>query len=404
MNEGVSVKWIVLLWLPVTVLAADWSPVVFRSWQVRGPIPAAGLVQGRAVTGELAWREAKARGDGFVDLAAFFPNQQMALAVVRTEFTAAAGEWLFAVGSDDGVSVQLNGKEIWRHDVARGYRARQDQFRARVKEGANELVVLVHQRVGDWGFGVVGGPVRSRRPPANLRIEAHDRRVDLVWEPAVEPDVVGYRVEVAPQATGPFETLVERTELSCWSHFLGVNDVPRHYRVSTCFADGTELAGTPPVSATPRAMDEKQLLDSVQKATFRYFWDYGHPVSGLARERLGSRDTCTIGGSGFSLMAMCVAAERGFVSRAAAAERVLRMVSFLQDRATRYHGAWAHWVNGRTGATRRFGRFDDGADIVETAFLVQGLLTVRQYFVGDVAAEREIRTRTTTLWREVEWD
>ena len=397
-------KWIVLLWLPVAALAADWSPVVFRSWQVRGPIPAAGLGQGRAVAAKLAWQEAKVRSDGHVDLAALFPDTQMALAVARTEFTAAAGEWLFAVGSDDGVSVQLNGEEIWRHDVGRGYRARQDQFRAQVKEGANELVVLVHQRVGDWGFGVVGGPAPSRRPLANLRIEAHDQRVDLVWESAVEPDVVGYRVEVAKQAAGPFETLVERTKLSCWSHFLGVNDVPRHYRVSKRFADGTELAGTPPVSATPRAMTEEELLGSVQGATFRYFWDYGHPVSGLARERLGSRDTCTIGGSGFSLMAMCVAAERGFVPRAAVAERVLRMVSFLQDRATRYHGAWAHWVNGRTGATRGFGKFDDGADLVETAFLVQGLLTVRQYFAGDTAAEREIRKRTTTLWREVEWD
>jgi hypothetical protein len=197
--------------------------------------------------------------------------------------------------------------------------------------------------------------------------------------------------------------LVEDTDLTCWSDFVGQNGEARFYRVAVRLADGAEQV-FPTVSATPRPMSGDELLDSVQQATFRYFWDYGHPVSGLARERLGSRDTCTTGGTGFGLMGMCVAAERGFVSREQAAARTRQIVSFLQDKATRYHGAWSHWVNGRTGETRRFSEFDDGADIVETAFLVQGLLTVRQYFSGDSEVEREIRDRATTLWREVEWD
>jgi hypothetical protein len=254
------------------------------------------------------------------------------------------------------------------------------------------------------GWAGLAGPVPSRHGPDEIRAVGRDQRVDVFWQAATEPDAAGFRVEAAEAPDGPFETLVERTPLTCWSHYVGRNGTPQYYRVTKFLADGTAIVGERVAQATPQAMDGEELLGYVQEATFRYFWRYGHPVSGLARERLGSGDTCTTGGTGFGLMAMCVAPERGFVSRRDAARRVLGIISFLQDRATRYHGAWPHWVNGRTGATRRFSQFDDGADIVETAFLVQGLLTVRRYFDGLSGTEREIRRRATALWREVEWD
>jgi len=241
------------------------------------------------------------------------------------------------------------------------------------------------------------------KPVTGLKASGHDSRIDLRWDPA--PGATAYRVYRATQAKGPFERLGSagvRTHL--YSDFLGANGRTFHYRVT---ALGRRIAESPPsatVSATSLAMTDEQLLTSVQEATFRYFWDWGHPVSGLARERDRSGDTCTTGGTGFGLMAVMVGAERGFVSRGAAAGRVRKILTFLGDRAQRYHGVWPHWLNGRTGQTKPFSKYDDGGDLVETSFLVQGMLTVRQYFDHNDPVETDIRMRVTRLWREVEWD
>ena len=151
----------------------------------------------------------------------------------------------------------------------------------------------------------------------------------------------------------------------------------------------------------PRISDD-ELFEKVQKAAFGYFWDYAHPVSGLARERLGSGDTVTSGGSGFGLMTIPVGIERGWISRSEGAQRVLKIVDFLGS-AERFHGAWPHWLNGSTGKAIAFSTYDNGADLVETAFMVEGLLTLRQYFSGADALETEIRTKITALWESVEW-
>lgn len=152
-------------------------------------------------------------------------------------------------------------------------------------------------------------------------------------------------------------------------------------------------------------MTDDELLTTVQQQTFKYFWDFGHPVSGLSREGyLHGSNLCTSGGTGMGIMTIVVGAERGFVTRAQAADRILLMLSFLQDNVTRYHGVWPHWFRGDTGATVPFSPNDDGGDIVETAFLVQGILTARQYFDGAGAVETEIRRRATEMWESVEWD
>src|SRR6185295_6220577 len=99
-----------------------------------------------------------------------------------------------------------------------------------------------------------------------------------------------------------------------------------------------------------------------------------------------------------------VGVDRHFITRQQGLERLLRIVGFL-ERADRYHGAWSHYMNGATGHTMPlFGMLDDGGDLVETAFLMQGLLTARQYFKGPSAAERSLYDRITRLWETVEWD
>lgn len=151
----------------------------------------------------------------------------------------------------------------------------------------------------------------------------------------------------------------------------------------------------------PRIPDE-ELLTLVQKQTFKYFWDYAHPVSGLARERLGSGETVTSGGSGFGIMTLPVAVERGFVTREAAAERLRKIVAFLGGKAERFHGAFSHWLDGTTGKVIPFSSDDNGGDLVETAFLIQGLLAAAGYF--DRADEADIRSAIDDIWRGVEWD
>lgn len=153
------------------------------------------------------------------------------------------------------------------------------------------------------------------------------------------------------------------------------------------------------------------LLDTVQKQTFNYFWEGAEPNSGLARERLhmddeyptSPKNTVTTGGSGFGFMALLVGIERGYITREAAVDRFVKMVDFL-EKADRFHGAWPHWLNGETGKVVPFSKKDTGGDLVETAFLVQGMLTVKEYFKNGNPKEKQLANKIDQLWREVEWD
>ena len=154
----------------------------------------------------------------------------------------------------------------------------------------------------------------------------------------------------------------------------------------------------------------EELMDLVQKQTFKYFWDFAEPNSGMIRERShkdayegDSNKMITIGGSGFGISCFPIAINRGWVSRQDALIRLDKIITFLENAET-YHGAFSHWYMGDTGKTRVFGNQDDGGDIVETAFLIQGLLINKQFFVKDTDEENMIRKRITTIWENVEWN
>jgi len=157
-------------------------------------------------------------------------------------------------------------------------------------------------------------------------------------------------------------------------------------------------------------LSDDSLLTLVQYRTFQYFWDGAEPVSGMARERFhvdgvypeNDMNVITSGGSGFGLMALLTGIERGFITREEGLAQFRKMVSFLQD-ADRFHGAWSHWLYGETGRVKPFSPKDNGADLVETAYLVQGLLAVRQYFKDGDEAEKKLAEDIDRLWREVEW-
>lgn len=159
------------------------------------------------------------------------------------------------------------------------------------------------------------------------------------------------------------------------------------------------------------SITDDSLMTLVQHSTFRYFWDGAEPVSGMARERIhmdgeypeDDSNIVTSGGTGFGIMAIICGIERGFVSRADGFERIAKIVENL-EKADRFHGAWSHWINGETGRVKPFSKYDNGADIVETAYLVQGLLCARQYFMNGNEAEKQLAELVDRLWREVEWN
>lgn len=169
---------------------------------------------------------------------------------------------------------------------------------------------------------------------------------------------------------------------------------------------GTELILISAIDSTDKftRISDSALLDLVEKQTLKYFYDFGHPVSGMVLERNTSGDVVTTGGSGFGIMAMLAGAQRGFISKTQALNRIDTIVNFLTSRVTRYHGAFSHWINGATGATVPFSTQDDGADLVETAYMLQGLLCARQFFNSPTdPTETALRDSINSIWNGVDW-
>jgi hypothetical protein len=164
------------------------------------------------------------------------------------------------------------------------------------------------------------------------------------------------------------------------------------------------------VSKTTERISDDSLFNLVQYKTFQYFWEGAEPNSGMARERYhvdgeypqDDKHVVTTGGSGFGVMAILVAIERGWITREEGFNRLKQIVDFLED-ADRFHGLWPHWINGETGRVKPFSKFDDGADGVESAFLFQGLITVMEYFKDGSDAEKALASQIQQLWQEAEW-
>ncbi|MDR5589539.1 glucoamylase family protein [Christiangramia sediminicola] len=162
---------------------------------------------------------------------------------------------------------------------------------------------------------------------------------------------------------------------------------------------------------TQQQLSDEALMDTVQEQTLKYFWDYAEPNSGMARERFhpdgnypkDDAHVVTTGGSGFGLMGIVVGMERGFIPRDSAVARLNKIADFL-DAAPRFHGAWSHWLNGETGDVQAFGEKDNGGDIVETSFLAQGFIVVREYLKNGSEKEKEVANKYDELWQGIEWN
>ena len=154
----------------------------------------------------------------------------------------------------------------------------------------------------------------------------------------------------------------------------------------------------------PKGLPDDALLDAVARAALAYFWDFAHPVSGMARERSAGafgydvdRVVCT-GGTGFGIMALVSGAARGWLPRDEVADRIAGIAAFL-ERAERHRGVFPHFMDGDSGATIPFSPTDDGGDLVETSFLAAGLLVARQAF----PERADLVAAIDRITRAIEW-
>ncbi|WP_303318453.1 glucoamylase family protein [Flavivirga abyssicola] len=156
-------------------------------------------------------------------------------------------------------------------------------------------------------------------------------------------------------------------------------------------------------------LSDEDMMDLTQKETFKYFWDFAHSSSGAAKERYHpdnptlNQNVVTTGGTGFGLMSILVGIERDFITREQGISRLSKILTFLKN-ADRFHGAWSHWIDGNSGNALPFSTKDNGGDLVETAFLVQGLICIKEYFKNGSDTEKALAEQADELWKGVEWN
>ncbi len=269
-------------------------------------------------------------------------------------------------------------------------------------DGVRHTLIIDEIRVGDE---VPTSAKASLPAPANVRAIGYDRHVEVRWDP-VSTALFGRYVIYRSIDGKDFEPVgIQLPGTNRYSDFLGKSGVTAQYKVAASDWQYHLSALSKPASASTREFSDEELLTMLQEACFHYYWEGADPHSGMTRENIPGDDRIVAtGASGMGIATLIVGVDRGFIARAQGIERLTRIVDFLEH-AQRYHGAWSHYMDGNTGKTMPvFGMFDNGGDLVETSFLMQGLLAARQYFRGNSATEQDLYRRISQLWDTVEWD
>lgn len=253
------------------------------------------------------------------------------------------------------------------------------------------------------GGGTSDQPLGKVRIPAPIEADGYPAHVHLKWNDNIGSTYDIYRAE----PSGKFRRCAQVSSNEYMDFSVGKSDNPRNFTYRICPSGfPVDSAAAFEVTASLPAACDSALLDMVQEYTLRYFTDFAHPHTGLARERSNdiNGDIVTTGGTGFGLMGLIVGAERGFITKERAVSIIDRIVTFLEN-CEKFHGAWAHWYDGDTGKPFSFSKYDNGGDIVETAFLVEGLLAARQWLSASPdASDNALAARCDKLWKGVEWD
>ena len=274
-------------------------------------------------------------------------------------------------------------------------------FTQNTSDGIEYTLLIDDMRVftGDGTF-----PPASK--PTGVIAKGYDSHIEVSWNLNAETTLNGYEIDRSLDGGNTFRT-VKVTDKSTymyidWVRPLG-DSVEASYRVKAVNENNEPSVPSDTLTASTHIFSDEELLDMVERYTFRYFWDYAQSSSGMSRDRNDPVDMVTSGGSGFGVMTIIVGIERGYITWEQGVERILKILTFLET-ADRFHGAWSHYIDGSTGEVIPFSTKDDGGDLVETAFMIQGLLTARQYFNGVTNDEQTIVEKITKLWEEVEWD
>lgn len=254
-------------------------------------------------------------------------------------------------------------------------------------------------------IGGRGGLKLRKDAPKIIEAQGFERHIDIRWTRPEDRAVKYYKIYRSMDSEHYEAVGIRDAGRDRYTDFLGGIGTAASYKVSAVAYDGTESDLSRPAFARTRAMTDDELLDMLQLANFRYYWEGCEPNSGLAVEDIpGHADMIATGASGFGMMAILTGIHRGFITREQGVERFLRITDFLAN-AQRYHGVYPHFMNGKTGKTVAwFGKRDNGGDLVETSFMYEGLIAALQYFDADTKDEELIRTRIRKIWEETEWD
>jgi exo beta-1,2-glucooligosaccharide sophorohydrolase (non-reducing end) len=242
--------------------------------------------------------------------------------------------------------------------------------------------------------------------PQNLKATAYERHIDLKWDAVPDDQLERYIIYRSLDNDRTYQPIgTQPRGITRFTDYLGAPPQTAHYKVAASDSSYDQSPLSNSASVTTRAFTDDELLTMLQEECFRYYYEGAHPDSGTTLENIPGDDRIVAtGASGFGIMALIVGVDRGFITRDEGLARMQKIVAFL-ERAPRYHGVWSHFMDGHTGASLPvFSMFDNAGDLVETAFLIEGLLAARQYFHRDTNAERDLYDRITQLWTSVEWD
>ncbi len=273
-------------------------------------------------------------------------------------------------------------------------------------DGARHALIVDEIHVDDDQAGMIGKSVAAALPaPQNVQAKGYDRHIEVRWDLAKDDRIARYVIYRSMNGKEFAPIGIQLPDTNRYEDFLGQSGVKAEYKVSASGWNYQASALSNAAGAGTREFTDDELLTMLQEACFHYYWEGADATSGMTRENMPGDDRIVAtGASGFGIMSLMVGVEPGFITRKEAVERLSKIVKFLEH-AQRYHGAWSHYMDGSTGKTMPvFGMFDDGGDLVETSFLMQGLLAARQYFHGANQEEAALCGRITELWRTVEWD
>ena len=276
-------------------------------------------------------------------------------------------------------------------------------FHQRRADGKKHVLIVDDIRIDDEPAAAAA---RAPLPvPDGVTAKGFDRHIDVQWQAPADSAAAYYVVSRSLDGATFLPIGTQRPGINRFADFIGRSGAKARYRIAAADWQGRESSASAEATAATRELSDDELLDMLQEAAFRYYWEASGANSGMAHENIPGDDRIVAtGATGLGLSALVAAVHRRIITRDQGIERLEKIVSFL-ERAPRYHGAWSHYYDDVSGETLPlFGMYDNGGDIIETSYVIQGLLTARGYFDRKDARERSLRDRITALWETVEWD